>query len=286
MKKGKNKDLLSMITMIGPIGFWMMLFVAIPLVYVFAISFMRKGIYGGVEFAFTVSNYLETLNPLYLQIFIGSLIMAAISTIVCLLIGYPFAYLISMKSQIKKNLLLMLVILPFLTNSLIRMYGWITLLRTEGIINKVLIYLHIINQPIQLIYNNFAVMLGLVYCLLPFMILPLYSSIEKLDMSLLEAASDLGAKSRKTFLKVTLPLTMPGIFAGSILVFIPALGLFFIADLLGGSKSMLIGNIIRNQFLTARNWPFGAALSMVLIFITLILVAVYKKAGGSMDDLV
>ena len=140
MKKGKNKDLLSMITMIGPIGFWMILFVAIPLVYVFAISFMRKGIYGGVEFAFTVSNYLETLNPLYLQIFIGSLIMAAISTIVCLLIGYPFAYLISMKSQIKKNLLLMLVILPFLTNSLIRMYGWITLLRTEGIINKVLIY--------------------------------------------------------------------------------------------------------------------------------------------------
>ena len=286
MKKGKNKELLAMITMIGPIGFWMILFVAIPLIYVFAISFMKKGTYGGIELAFTLSNYTEILNPLYLQIFIGSIITAGISTIACLAIGYPFAYFIARKSQIKKNFLLMLVMLPFLTNSLIRMYGWIILLKGEGIINKILVSLHIISEPIQLIYTNFAVMLGLIYCLLPFMILPLYSSIEKLDMSLLEAASDLGAKSTKTFLNITLPLTMPGIFAGSILVFIPALGLFFIADLLGGSKVMLIGNLIRNQFLTARNWPFGAALSMTLILITLILVAGYKKAGGSMDDLV
>lgn len=286
MKKGKNKELLAMITMTGPIGFWMILFVAIPLVYVFAISFMKKGTYGGIELAFTLSNYREILNPLYLQIFIGSIITAGISTIVCLAIGYPFAYFIAKKSQIKKSFLLMLVMLPFLTNSLIRMYGWIILLKGEGIINKILVSLHIISEPIQLIYTNFAVMLGLIYCLLPFMILPLYSSIEKLDMSLLEAASDLGAKPTKTFLNITLPLTMPGIFAGSILVFIPALGLFFIADLLGGSKVMLIGNLIRNQFLTARNWPFGAALSMTLILITLILVAGYKKAGGSMDDLV
>jgi spermidine/putrescine transport system permease protein len=286
MKKGKNKELLAMITMIGPIGFWMILFVAIPLIYVFAIIFMKKGTYGGIELAFTLSNYKEILNPLYLQIFIGSIITAGISTIVCLAIGYPFAYFIAKKSQIKKSFLLMLVMLPFLTNSLIRMYGWIILLKGEGIINKILVSLHIISEPIQLIYTNFAVMLGLIYCLLPFMILPLYSSIEKLDMSLLEAASDLGAKSTKTFLNITLPLTMPGIFAGSILVFIPALGLFFIADLLGGSKVMLIGNLIRNQFLTARNWPFGAALSMTLILITLILVAGYKKAGGSMDDLV
>lgn len=285
MKNGKLKKAIPVITMVGPIGIWMTFFVAVPLLYVFAISFMKKGTYGGVELSFTLSNYKEIFNPLYLNIFGQSLLMSAIVTVVCILIAYPYAYFISRKSAVIRVVLLMFVMIPFLTNSLIRTYGWIILIRSEGIINNFLISIHLIKQPIDLIYTNGAVILGLVYTLLPFMILPLYSSIEKLDKSLLEAAKDLGAKSSKTFFKVTLPLTMPGIFAGSIMVFIPALGLFFIADLLGGSKIMLIGNLIRNQFLTARNWPFGAALSMVLIIITLALVGVYKKAGGSMDDL-
>lgn len=285
MKKGKFKKALPAIAMIGPIAIWMTLFVAIPLVYVFVISFLKKGTYGGVDFAFTLSNYTDIFNSLYLKIFIYSLAVSAAVTIACILIAYPYAYFVAKKSPITRVVLLMFVMIPFLTNSLIRTYGWMILIRSEGIINKILLSMHIIKQPLDLIYTNGAVILGLVYTLLPFMILPLYSSIEKLDKSLLEAAKDLGANSVKTFLKVTLPLTVPGIFAGSIMVFIPALGLFFIADLLGGSKIMLIGNLIRNQFLTARNWPFGAALSMVLILITLALVAIYKKTGGNMDDL-
>jgi len=285
MKNCKFKKSLPVITMVGPIGIWMTLFVAVPLIYVFAISFMKKGTYGGVEFAFTLQNYKDVLSPLYLKIFGYSLLMSAVITVICILIAYPYAYFISRKSAITRVILLMFVMLPFLTNSLIRTYGWIILIRSEGIINNFLISIHLIKQPFDLIYTDGAVIMGIVYTLLPFMILPLYSSIEKLDKSLLEAANDLGARPSKTFFKVTLPLTMPGIFAGSIMVFVPSLGLFFIADLLGGSKVMLIGNLIRNQFLTARNWPFGAALSMVLIIITLALVAGYKKAGGSMDDL-
>lgn len=285
MKNGKLKKVMPAIAMIGPIAIWMTLFVAIPLIYVFVISFLKKGTYGGVEFAFTLSNYTDIFNPLYLKIFIYSLAVSAIVTIISILIAYPYAYFVAKKPQITRTVLLMFVMIPFLTNSLIRTYGWMILIRSEGIINKILLSIHLIKQPINLIYTNGAVILGLVYTLIPFMILPLYSSIEKLDKSLLEAAKDLGANSVKTFLKVTLPLTVPGIFAGSIMVFIPALGLFFIADLLGGSKIMLIGNLIRNQFLTARNWPFGAALSMVLILITLALVAIYKKTGGNMDDL-
>lgn len=285
MKKGKFKKSLAPITMVGPVAFWMTAFVAIPLIYVLVISFMKKGTYGGIEMAFTLDNYKLIFDPLYIKIFGESLLMSAVVTIICILVAYPFAYFVTKKSQIKRMILLMLVILPFLTNSLIRTYGWIILLRAQGTINTLLIDLHLIDKPIDLIYTKFAVMVGLIYTLLPFMILPLYSSIEKLDNSLLEAANDLGARPYKAFLKVTLPLTAPGIFAGSILVFIPALGLFFIADLLGGSKTILIGNLIRNQFLTARNWPFGAALSMVLIIITLVLVGIYKKTGGKIDDL-
>lgn len=284
MKK-KNKNLLPVTTMVGPISFWMIAFVAIPLIYVFAISFMNKGTYGGVEFSFTLSNYKEVLNPLYLNVFKDSLWMAAKTTVLCILIGYPFAYYIAQKSSMKKTFLFMMIILPFLTNSLIRTYAWIILLRTEGIINTILMNLHIISSPLKLIYNDLGVTIGMVYTLLPFMVLPLYSSIEKLDKSLLEAASDLGAKPYKAFFQVTLPLTMPGIFAGSLLVFIPTLGYFFIPDLLGGSKTMLIGNLVKNQFLTARNWPFGASLSIFLILLTLVLVGIYQKIGGDMDEL-
>ena len=189
------------------------------------------------------------------------------------------------KTTITKTVFMSMVTVPFLVSSLIRLFSWITLLRKDGIINSFLMKIGVIHEPLQLVYNTTGTIIGLVYMLLPFMILPLYSSIEKLDKSLLEACCDLGAKPAKAFLKVTLPLTMPGIFAGTIMVFIPALGLFFVTDLLGGSNTQVIGNIIRDQFITARNWPLGAALSIFLIVITLILVWLYQKSGGDMDEL-
>lgn len=281
----KGKKTTSLITMVGPVTFWLLVFVAIPLIYVFLISFMKKGVYGDIEFAFTLENYVQVFDPLYIKVFGSSLLMALETTALCILIGYPFAYFIAKKTERQKTILMMLVIIPFLTNSLIRTYGWTILLRTEGIINNILLKLHLIEEPLKLMYNDFGVILVMVYTLLPFMILPLFSSIEKLDKSLLEASKDLGAKGFKTFMKVTLPLTLPGIFAGTIMVFIPTLGYFFIPDLIGGSKSILIGNLIKNQFMSARNWPLGASMSIVLIVLTLVMVGIYQKSGGSMDDI-
>lgn len=281
----KKRINLPLMTMVGPVSFWMILFVAIPFIYIFAISFMNKGTYGGVVFGFTLENIKQVFNPLYLKIFGESIIVSGVTTILCILIGYPFTYFVAQKTPIKKTVFMAMVVVPFLVSSLIRLFSLINLLRKDGIINSFLLKLGLINEPLQLVYNTTGVMIGLVYMLLPFMILPLYSSIEKLDKSLLEACSDLGAKPVATFFRVTLPLTMPGIFAGTILVFIPALGLFFVTDLLGGSKIQFVGNVIRNQFITARNWPLGGALSILLILITLILVWLYQKSGGSMDDL-
>jgi len=281
----KKKLNLPLIVTVGPVSAWMILLVAIPFIYIFAISFMNKGPYGGVVVGFTLDNFKQVFDPLYLKVFGESLLISALTTIICILIAYPFTYFIAQKSTIKKTVFMAMVIVPFLVSSLIRLFGWINLLRKDGIINSMLLKLGVIHEPLQLVYNTTGVMIGLVYMLLPFMILPLYSSIEKLDKSLLEACSDLGAKPITSFLRVTLPLTMPGVFAGSILVFIPSLGYFFVTDLLGGNKMQVIGNIIRNQFITARNWPLGAAISIFLIIITLVLVKLYQKSGGNMDDL-
>jgi len=281
----RKKLNLPLIVTVGPVSAWMILLVAIPFIYIFAISFMNKGPYGGVVLGFTLQNFKQVFDPLYLKVFGESLLISALTTIICILIAYPFTYFIAQKSTIKKTVFMAMVIVPFLVSSLIRLFGWINLLRKDGIINSILLKLGLIHEPLQLVYNTTGVMIGLVYMLLPFMILPLYSSIEKLDKSLLEACSDLGAKPVTSFLKVTLPLTMPGVFAGSILVFIPSLGYFFVTDLLGGNKMQVIGNVIRNQFITARNWPLGAAISIFLIIITLVLVKLYQKSGGNMDDL-
>ncbi|MHB1405989.1 MAG: ABC transporter permease [Desulfitobacteriaceae bacterium] len=277
--------LAPLILMVGPAILWLLIFVAAPLVYVLVISFLKKGTYGGVVASFNFENYLRIFDPLYLNIFLVSIIIALATTVLCLILGYPFAYIIARASGRNKNILLTLIMLPFWTNSLIRTYGWIMLLRTNGTFNTLLQSAHLISQPIQMLYTNGAVMVGMVYTLFPFMVLPLYSSIEKLDYSLLEAANDLGAKPRRAFLRVTLPLTVPGIFAGSIQVFIPTLGYFFISDLLGGGNSVLVGNLIKNQFLAARDWPFGAALSILLIVFTIILIKLYNHFGGSLENM-
>lgn len=279
------RDRTAVTVMVGPVVFWLCLFVLLPTAYVFIISFFKKGVYGGVIPGFVLSNYTGLFNALYLQIFLKSLWVALLVTLVCLLLGYPLAYIMARAGERIKLILIMLVMLPFWTNSLIRIYGWITIMRSDGFINKLLTVTGIISKPLQMLYNDGAVMLGMVYTLLPFMVLPLYSSVEKLESSLLEAARDLGAKPYRSFFRVTLPLTFPGIFAGFIQVFIPTMSYFFITDIMGGSKAMMIGNLINNQFISARNWPFGAALSIMLILLTVLLIRIYTAIGGKLEDM-
>lgn len=282
----KRRRNLGVLWTISPVAIWLIVLLVVPMFLILLVSFMTRGVYGGIEYTFTLENYVRFLDPLYLNILFVSIMLALLTTLACLVFGYPFAYIIASAPAKYRTLLLFLVIVPFWTNSLIRTYAWIVLLRTEGVINMILIKLGIIAQPLELLYNNGAVMIGLIYTLFPFMVLPLYASIEKLDKSYLEAASDLGAKAWQAFFKVTVPLTMPGIVAGSLLVFIPALGLFFIPDLMGGAKTMMIGNLIKNQFLTARDWPFGSASSIIIMILTLVLVMVYLRiSGGKKDDL-
>ncbi|MBZ9687167.1 ABC transporter permease [Clostridium estertheticum] len=259
----------------------MIVFFVIPLLFIVVVSFSTRGEVGNIVYKFTLSNYTKLLNPLYINIFFKSILIAIYTTVLCLLLGYPFAFIIANMHKRFKPLLLLLIILPFWTNSLVRTYAMIILLRTEGIINTVLLHLHIINIPLNLMYNNAAVMLGMLYMMFPFMVLPLYSSIEKLDKRVLDAASDLGATPIYKFLKVTLPLTKGGIVSGSILVFIPTLGLFFVTDLMGGSKVILISNLIKNQFLTARDWPFGSAISVILIIVMLSVIIYNTRVSGT-----
>ena len=269
--------------MIAPTILWLLAFLIAPLVIVVGISFMTKNAHGGVNMPLTASAYKEMLKSDYLKIFVRSIWLALKSTVICLIVGYPLAAVIANSSKKVKPILALMIMLPFWINSMIRLYGWMTLLRNEGIINNILINLGIIKAPLEMLYTDGAVVLGMVYELLPFAVLPLYNSIEKIDPSLLEAACDLGAPKFRSFIRVTLPLTMPGIFAASVQTFIPSLGLFYVSDMLGGGSSMYLGNLIKNQFLSARNWPLGAALSLVLIIITLIIMRLYTKVGKLED---
>ncbi len=280
----KSKTLPA-ISMVGPVTIWLLVFVAAPLVYVFIMSFCGLDEFYNVSYHFTLNNYKRLADANYVDIYLHSLIIALTTTVVCILLAYPFAYIIARTKSRKKNLLYMLVIIPFWTNSLIRIYGWRSLLGTNGWVNTFLMNLHLISEPIDFLYKQGTTIFGMVYCLFPFMVLPLYTAIEKLDGSLLEASADLGAKGPKTFFNVILPLTSGGIFSGSIMVFIPCLGYFFVADILGGGNSDVIGNLVERQFQSGNNWPLGAALSIILILVTLILVKIYQKLGGDMDSL-
>ena len=268
---------------IMPVIIWMTAFFVIPVLFIVFISFCLRGETGELIYTVSLSNYKALFNTLYGRIFISSLAVALFTTILCLAFGYPFAYIIAKANKKYKPLLLLLIMLPFWTNSLVRTYAMIILLRTEGIINSYLMQLHIISRPLELLYNNTGVMIGMIYMMFPFMVLPLYASIEKLDKRLIEAAGDLGASPFKAFLKITLPLTKSGIISGAMLVFVPTLGLFFVTDLMGGSKVVLMSNLIKNQFLTARNWPLGSAISTILIIIMAALIFFYTKKGGTKE---
>ncbi len=260
---------------VAAVGGWLTVFVILPNLMTLATSFLSRG---EVEFAIlpiTFSSYRELAGPEFLRMFLDSAWLALGAAMACLAIGYPFAYILARLSPKKRKLGLLFVIIPFWTNSLIRTYALITILNANGLLNKVLLGLGLISAPLDILYTETAVFIGLAYTLLPFMILPLYASIEKLDPRLIEAARDLGAGSFQTFFRVSLPLTLPGIVAGTMLVFLPALGMFYVPDVLGGSRSLLVGNFIRNQFLTARNWPLGSAASVLLTAIMALLLAVY-----------
>ena len=268
-----------------PVIIYSLVLILLPLLYVFYLSFLTSDSYGGIINTITLKNYLDIFDITYIKMFLKSSLIAVITTFICILISYPFALVLRGKSKYIQNLATKLIMIPFLTNSLIRTYGWIILLRKSGIINTGLINLGLIEKPLSLMYNNFGIIVGMSYTLLPFMLLPVCSSVLAIDESTIEAARDLGAKPFQIFRKIILPETLSGVFNGSIMVFIPAIGYFFIADILGGGKTMIIGNLIKNQFLQARNWPFGSAISIFLILVTFILVWLYKRIGGKMDDL-
>ena len=258
---------------------WLIFFVLIPNLLVLTVSFLTRDGSDFYALPFTLDNYANLFNPLYAQVVWNSLYMSGIATIICLLIGYPFAFMVSKINPKYRPFLLFLVVLPFWTNSLIRIYGMKVFLGVKGVLNTMLMDMGILSEPIRILNTEVAVIIGLVYLLLPFMILPLYSAIEKLDGRLLEAAKDLGANAFQRFFRVILPLTMPGIVAGCLLVLLPAMGMFYVADLLGGAKVLLVGNVIKSEFLISRNWPFGSAISIGLTILMALLIFVYYRAN-------
>lgn len=270
MKKGK---LLAL-----PTVAWLLIFFLVPLLFVLAFAFLQRGTYGTVEMSFTLENIKRVFDSLYMETLWETVKIAVITTVLCLLIGYPFAYTVTIVDRKWRSLLLLLATIPFWINFLVRSYAWIVILRSQGLVNTLLLKLGIISEPLNLLYNTPSVILGMVYSLLPFMILPVYAAIEQLDKRKLEAAYDLGATPLKAFWHVTVPMTMSGIATGSILVFVSSIGMFVVSDVMGGSKVALIGNVIQNQFLGARDWPFGSALSMIVVLFSVLLIYLYYRA--------
>lgn len=266
--------------LILPGAFYLLVFFAFAVGIIGVISFLKRGPYGGIRWVFVLENYQRALDPLYVQIVLLSLWIALVATLLCLLIGYPVAYAMARSPARWRNTLLILTMVPFWTNFLVRTLALMFVLRSDGPVNGLLMALGLIDDPLPLLFTQNAVILGLVYGELPFMILPLYATLERFDFSLAEAAYDLGANEWQVFRRVLWPLTMPGVLAGSTLVFIPSVGAFITPDLLGGAKTMMIGNVIQYQFLTVRHWPFGSALSLILMAMVLAATMIYLRVGG------
>ncbi len=293
-----RRETIRLLVLISPSLFWLIIFFFFPLLLVLAISFGQRGTYGGVEWNLTLDNYLRFFDPLYLRIFGRTFLIALTTTLICLLIGYPMAFFISTRPAKWRNALLLLLMIPFWTNFLIRTYAWLLILRDQGLINTIwtggvhslmtslagfLPFLAPLAartaQPFQLFGTDKAIIIGLVYGWLPDMILPCYAAIERLDLSLVEAAQDLYANRVRSFLRVILPLTMSGVIAGSVLVFVPSLGAYVTPTILGGAKSIMIGNVIYSQFMSARDYPFGSAISFVLMTVMLVATLIYFRLG-------
>ncbi|HLF74732.1 MAG TPA: ABC transporter permease [Anaerolineales bacterium] len=286
---------LQLLGLISPGALWILLFFNLPLLIVLFISFVERGRAGGIKLppVYTVENYRQMFNAcasqfagpecdplLYVGIFGHSVRLALVVTFWCILLGYPLAYFISRQKPVWRDALMVLVIIPFWTNFLVRTYALKQVLATEGLLNSFFMGLNLINQPLDLLFNEFAVIVGLLYGYLPFAILPMYASIEKFDHTLMEAAADLGASPRRAFLRVMLPMTLPGVIAALVLVFVPVVGAFITPDIMGGGKIEMIGTLINRQFGVSRNWPFGASMSLVLMLMVLIGVIAYFRSGS------
>lgn len=271
-----RKSLLS-----TPYILWTILFTIVPLLIILIFSLSASSKIGNLSMDFTLDRYLQFFEPIYADVFFRSIKLSLYSTAFCLILGYPVAYIIANKKMKMRNFLILFIILPQWTNFLLRTYAWMSILKDNGPINAFLINIGLIKEPLTLLYTDGAVLMGMIYNFLPYMILPIYTVILKIDKAYVEAARDLGASGSTTFRKIILPLSMPGIVSGIIMVFMPAISTFVISDLLGGGHSMLMGNLIQNQFLAARNWQFGSAISMILIFIILITMLVLNKYSSS-----
>lgn len=281
--KRSFRSWLSSTVMCAPITIWSVLFILIPVAMLVFMSFMTKGPLGRIVYKFTLENYTEILKPVYATVVKQSLVIALWTTVLTVLLGYPFATIIAHVKKKTSGIMTVLLMLPLWVSGLVILYSFVIMLNSSGTINTFITHLGF--KPVEILYNNIAVVIGMIYMFLPFAVLPMYSSIEKLDPGLIEASKDLGAGPVKTFMKVTLPLTSPGIFAAVILTFIPCIGYYMVTDMLGGGTSMMVGNLIYRQFSIARNWPFGAALSVILAVIILLMVFIYTKFGGDLDDL-
>lgn len=274
-KKGTR---LAVLASVGPYAAETLLLVVLPLLYVCLMSIMTRPSYGGVEFTVSFNGYKALFEKAYLVAIWNSVRMSLVSTVIILLVSYPMAYTLSRCSRRVASNLIILMMIPYFTNSLIRLYSYITLFNTKGILTGILDRLGM-TWSADFLYSESAVVLGLVYVCIPYAVLPMYSSIERLDKALLEASYDLGAGRVKTFFRITLPMTMPGVYAAAIISFVPSIGNYFVADVLGGSKTLLIGNLIKDQFMSSRNWPLGSALSVFLIAGTMILVYLYARVS-------
>lgn len=280
--KKRNKYGGEALTLV-PLYLFTLLFLVGPLVYMVVLSFLTQADTWGVVPEFTLENYAAIGEPVYLETFWESLKLAVITTVLVIGLGYPFGYFMAKLGPKWKRRTMLLLMIPFWTSSLIRLYGWIIIFRAGSVFDTLLTSLHITSEPLKLLYTYPAVVVGMVYALLPFMIFAVYSSAEKMDFSLVEAARDLGASPFRAFLTVTLKLTLPGLLSGVVLTFVPSMGLFFIADILGGNKVVLVGNLIQSALMKAHDWPFAAALSVVLMLMTTLLIWLYRKVSGVKD---
>jgi len=280
-RKDRTSFLLS-----TPLILWTILFVGATILYIVALSFLKRDPDGfGVVMEFTLDNYVRAFNADYGRVFLRTLKLGLETTLVSVLLGYPFGYLMGRCSRKWRTVLMLMVIVPFWTNALIRIYGWRILLMGSGPINSILIAVGIIDKPLKLLNTHGAVMLGMVYSLIPFMILPVYTAVEKMDWNMVDAGRDLGAHPARVFLTVTLPMTASGLMTGCVLVFIPSLALFFMSDLLGGPNDILIGNVVNDQLLKSQDWPFAAALSVILLAVTGLIMTLHRRMGGKSTDM-
>ncbi|MBD9526029.1 ABC transporter permease [Paracoccus sp. PAR01] len=293
LRKLMTRQNLVLTTLLAPVTLFLGVFFLLPLVIIGLFSILSPGLYGGVEWSFYHWNYGrifgwadgidEIFEPIYLQILLRSLGFAAMTVVLSLLLCYPVAFWVSRLSPRTRLFFLFLVTLPFFSSLVVRLYAWLLILKPSGLLNSALMGIGVISQPLEILYTPAAVVLGMVYIMVPFMFLPLYSAVDNLDRALIEASMDLGANRIQTFFKVILPQTLPGIMGGAVIVFIPSVGNFIVPDLLGGARGLMIGNLVEQQFLSARNWPFGAALSMIIMSVVLLVLLSSlgraKKAG-------